>query len=208
MSLVSHKKSYLVCAELSNLRILRNIYLFSSSCLCPLLAVSVLYFEKNRNRLCEYSKIRQFDTYQIAFLMRKQGHKNQIHLYLGNSVPNSRAALSGSVMGLKNIGGLDISAMVQNSDRSVALWYISSSLRLPVSAFHVQLFEFIRKIHESFITKQFKSQKIYIFCLFTQCRIVIHFVQLQLLNIPYFREQFPHYGNSLLHKWNSCRGNY
>ena len=46
MSLVSHKKSYLVCAELSNLRILRNIYLFSSSCLCPLWAVSVLYFEK------------------------------------------------------------------------------------------------------------------------------------------------------------------
>ena len=47
MFLVSHKKSYLVCAELSNVRILCNIYLFSSSCLCPLLAVSVLYFEKN-----------------------------------------------------------------------------------------------------------------------------------------------------------------
>ena len=46
MSLVYHKKSYLVCAELLNLRILHNIYLFSSSCLCPLLAVSVLYFEK------------------------------------------------------------------------------------------------------------------------------------------------------------------
>ena len=78
MSLVSHKKSYLVCAELLNLRILRSIYLFSSSCLCPLLAVSVLYFEKkNRNRLREYSKIRQFDTYQIAFLMRNQGHKGR-----------------------------------------------------------------------------------------------------------------------------------
>ena len=46
MSLVSHKKTYLVCAELSNLWILRNIYSFSGSCLCPLLAVSVLYFEK------------------------------------------------------------------------------------------------------------------------------------------------------------------
>ena len=101
--------------------------------------------------------------------------KNQIHLYLGNSVPNSRAALSGSVMGLKNIGGLDISAMVQNSDRSVALWYISSSLRLPVSAFHVQLFKFIHKICEFFTTEQSKSQKIYIFCLFTKRRIVIHF---------------------------------
>ena len=32
----------------SNLRILHNIYLFSSSCLCPLLAVSVLYFEKKK----------------------------------------------------------------------------------------------------------------------------------------------------------------
>ena len=29
----------------------------------------------NSNRLREYSKIRQFDTYQIAFLMRNQGHK-------------------------------------------------------------------------------------------------------------------------------------
>ena len=75
MSLVSHKKSYLVCAELSNLRILRNIYLFSSSCLCPLLAVSVLYFKKNRNRLREYSEIHQFNTYQIYFLIRNQGHK-------------------------------------------------------------------------------------------------------------------------------------
>ena len=27
-----------------------------------------------RNRLREYSKIRQFDTYQLAFLMKKQGH--------------------------------------------------------------------------------------------------------------------------------------
>ena len=34
MSLVSHMKSNLVCTELSNLRILCNIYLFSSSCLC------------------------------------------------------------------------------------------------------------------------------------------------------------------------------
>ena len=58
MSLVSHKKSYLVCAELSKLQILFHICLFSSSCICPLglLAVSVLY-------LREYSKIRQFDTY-------------------------------------------------------------------------------------------------------------------------------------------------
>ena len=46
ISLVSHQKSYLVCDELSKFWILRNIYLFSSSCLCPLLDVSVLYLEK------------------------------------------------------------------------------------------------------------------------------------------------------------------
>jgi hypothetical protein len=78
MSLVSHKKSYLVCAILSNLRILCNILLFSSSCLCHLLAVSVLYFEKkNRNRLCEYLKILQFDTYQIAFPRTQEGKNNR-----------------------------------------------------------------------------------------------------------------------------------
>ena len=75
MSLVSHKKSYLVCVELSNLRILRNFYLFSSSCLCPVLAVSVLYFEKKLGKGCV--SIRQFDTYQIALLMRNQGHKKR-----------------------------------------------------------------------------------------------------------------------------------
>ena len=34
--------------------------------------------KKNRGRLREYLKIRQFDTYQIAFLMRNQGHKGRI----------------------------------------------------------------------------------------------------------------------------------
>ena len=59
-----HVISQLVIVEVSN-----------SSYLCPLLAVSILYFEKKiRNRLREYSKIGQFDTYQIAFLMRNQGH--------------------------------------------------------------------------------------------------------------------------------------
>jgi hypothetical protein len=33
---------------------------------------------KIRNRFREYSKIRQFDTYQVTFLMRRnQGHKIQ-----------------------------------------------------------------------------------------------------------------------------------
>ena len=51
-------------------KIICNIYLFSNSCLCTVLAVSVLYFEKKiGNRLHEYSKIRDFVTYQITFLM-------------------------------------------------------------------------------------------------------------------------------------------
>ena len=55
--------------------ILCNIYLFSSSCLSPVLAVSVLYFEKkDRNRFREYSKIRDFVTYQITFFMTCQQH--------------------------------------------------------------------------------------------------------------------------------------
>ena len=57
-------------------KILCNIYFFSSSCLCTVLAVSVLYFKKIRNRLHEYSKIRNFVTYQITFLMTCQQHKS------------------------------------------------------------------------------------------------------------------------------------
>ena len=50
--------------------ILCNVYWFSSSCLCPVWTVSVLYFEKKiRNRLRECSKIRNLVTYQITFLM-------------------------------------------------------------------------------------------------------------------------------------------
>ena len=66
MSLVSHKKSYLVCAEL-------RIYVILSHFQA---AVSALYWlsqfctlkKKIRNRLREYSKIRNFITYQITFL--------------------------------------------------------------------------------------------------------------------------------------------
>ena len=75
-------------------KILQNFVAFSeymnfinSSRLCSLLAVSILYFEKkNRNRLLECLKIRQFDTYQIAFLMRNQGHKSSNASYLNTLV--------------------------------------------------------------------------------------------------------------------------
>ena len=46
MSLVFHKKSYLVCVELSNFWILRNIYLFSSSCVCPVGCLSFVRWKK------------------------------------------------------------------------------------------------------------------------------------------------------------------
>ena len=49
----------------------RNLRL-SSSCLCPCLAVSVLYVEKNQNKY--YILFRKFVTYQIAFLMTCQQH--------------------------------------------------------------------------------------------------------------------------------------
>ena len=41
--LAYHNRRYLICNEILNFR---NVVLFSSSCLCPVLAVSVLYFEK------------------------------------------------------------------------------------------------------------------------------------------------------------------
>ena len=59
------------CEEITNFRMV----FFSSSCLCPALTVSVLYFEKkNRNRLREYLKIRNVFTYQITFIMTCQQH--------------------------------------------------------------------------------------------------------------------------------------
>ena len=61
--------------KLGIFEILCNIYLFSSSCLCPDLAVSVLYFEKKIGIGCvNISKIHNFITYQITFLMTCQIH--------------------------------------------------------------------------------------------------------------------------------------
>ena len=71
----------------SNCQILHNIYLFSSSCLCPVGCLSFVLWKKNRNRLHEYSKICQFDTYQKAFLMRNQGHINPSQLQNNQTLP-------------------------------------------------------------------------------------------------------------------------
>ena len=55
--------------------ILCNICLFSSSSLCPVLAVSVLYFENKLGIGCvNISKIHNFIRYQITFLMTCQQH--------------------------------------------------------------------------------------------------------------------------------------
>ena len=52
--------------------------------------LSFVLWNKIRNRLHEFSKIRQLDTYQIALLMRNQGH------WLGTSVfPPERLDLFG-----------------------------------------------------------------------------------------------------------------
>ena len=54
------------------------IFIFFKQLSLPCLAVSVLYFSLQktfRNRLCEYSKIRNFVTYQITFLLTYQPHK-------------------------------------------------------------------------------------------------------------------------------------
>ena len=61
--------------SVSNFRILCLIPI--QAAVSVLLAVSVLYVEnKNKIYITESSKIQQFNTYQIAFFMRNQGHKN------------------------------------------------------------------------------------------------------------------------------------
>ena len=54
------------------------IFIYFQAAVSALLAVSVLYVEKNKI-LCNISKIRKFDTYQVAFLMTGQQHKNGVH---------------------------------------------------------------------------------------------------------------------------------
>ena len=77
MSLACHKKSYFICIQCSNFQILRNIYLFPSSCLCPVGCLSFVSWKKSKKILRNISKIQKFDTYQIAFLMTCQRHKNK-----------------------------------------------------------------------------------------------------------------------------------
>ena len=54
----------------------------------PVLAVSVLYFEKKTGIGCvNILKIRQSDTYQIVFLMRNQGHLNSSQFQSNQTLP-------------------------------------------------------------------------------------------------------------------------
>ena len=62
-----------ICVN-QGLGVLCNIYFFKQLSL-PCLAVSVLYFKKDRDRLREYSKIRNFVTYQLTFLLTCQPQK-------------------------------------------------------------------------------------------------------------------------------------
>ena len=56
MSLVSHKKSYLVCVKLTNFRIFTppipnfSLFIYFQAAVSGLLAVSVMYVEKNQNK--------------------------------------------------------------------------------------------------------------------------------------------------------------
>ena len=71
--LACHKKSYLICPEFSNFRILRNIYLFSSSCLCPVGCLSFVRWKKNQNKyyvIFENSTIRHIPN---SFSYEKPG---------------------------------------------------------------------------------------------------------------------------------------
>ena len=70
MSLACHKRSYFDMCRI--FEILRNIYSFSSGCLCP---VGCLSFVRRKKKLCNIPKIRNFVTYQITFLMTCQQHK-------------------------------------------------------------------------------------------------------------------------------------
>ena len=70
MLLACHKKRYLICDEIETRC---NIYLFQAVVSALFLAFSVLYFEKKIG-IGEYSKIRNFVTYQTTFLMTCQQH--------------------------------------------------------------------------------------------------------------------------------------
>ena len=72
MLLACHKKSYLICDEIMNFR---NIMYFFKQLSLPCFGChSLVLWKKIRNRLLEYSKIRNFVTYQITFLMTCQQH--------------------------------------------------------------------------------------------------------------------------------------
>ena len=78
MWLACQKKSYLISDEIMNFWKLCNIHFLSSSCLCPVWQSQFCTSKKIRNRLREYSKIRNFVTYQITFLLTCQPHKGPL----------------------------------------------------------------------------------------------------------------------------------
>ena len=80
MSNVPHHGLIVNCVELSNFEILHNIYLFSSSCLCPVGCLSFVSWKMNQNRY--YVIIRNFDNYTLAnqLMMRYIWHKGSFFL--------------------------------------------------------------------------------------------------------------------------------
>ena len=67
MLLACHKKSYLICVEFSKYYV---IFIYFQAAVSALLAVSVLYVEKNQNKILRnISKFLTSRFRQIAFLM-------------------------------------------------------------------------------------------------------------------------------------------
>ena len=81
MMLACHKKSYLICDKITKLRIseiLCNIFFKQLSLPC----FGSLSSKKNRNRLREYLKIRNFVTFQIDFFMTCQQHEKMSMIWV------------------------------------------------------------------------------------------------------------------------------
>ena len=76
MWLACHKKSYLICEEITHI-----IFFFQADVSALFGSLSFVLQKKNRNRFHEHLKIRDFVTYQVTFLMTCQQHwirKSQI----------------------------------------------------------------------------------------------------------------------------------
>ena len=128
MLLACHKKSYLICVDFWIFQILRNIYLFSSSCLCPVACLSFVHWKKIKIiNITYYSKIRHLSNSFSYYMPRRHlSSKKRKDMKIKTLFQKEHQAIVGWLMVVKPF---DPSLVERLKEVFSHLWWFMASLK-------------------------------------------------------------------------------